>query len=63
MPEITGDQDIEALPEAADDLDQKTWFEARSLDHRGCDLTEVTVPPSRLRLDDFSGEGERAPPE
>jgi hypothetical protein len=64
MPEITGEQDVEVLPEKAEDLGRQDCYEAGVLDLTEFgDLTEVVWPPSRLRLDDFSGEGERAPPE
>ncbi len=61
MTEITGEQARLAEPETAGSMiesQRDVGIEAKDLDH------EFTGPfaPMRLRLSDFSGEGERAPP-
>ena len=63
MPEIVGESQDEAL-EPADDLVEGN--ETRPLFNfpkaRGTPQSVVHISPLRLRLDDFSGQGERAPP-
>ncbi|MBI4580254.1 MAG: hypothetical protein HY718_11165 [Planctomycetes bacterium] len=61
MPEITGERAAE--PEMAEAMVQPPAVEQDRTAPTGRESTGAFVSPMRLRLDDFSGEGERAPPE
>ena len=65
IPEITGESQVNTLKPAVRcrEAGRKDYTSVRAFtacaarDHRG-----MTVSPLRMRLIDFSGEGERAPP-
>ena len=65
MPEIIGDSQVSALEPAEEMAERVERSSIRSfpkVDRRAADPGIFVSPLRLIRLEDFSGEGERAPP-